>query len=145
MIKHWIFSCKDVSSLISRSMDQKLPFSTRLGIEFHLMMCKLCRRYEKQLLILEAAFKEEIIIPLPKPIQEKIDNLLKTWSQHQGKALSNLDRRQHQTDMVEYARDEIPKSMSSVISSALLLLQSIQLPISLCCWSLLNNSFSHDS
>jgi hypothetical protein len=72
MIKHWIFNCKDISSLLSRSMDKKLPLSTRLGIKFHLMMCKFCRRYEKQLLIIHAAFKEEIIVPLPKSIREKI-------------------------------------------------------------------------
>ncbi|MCP3898481.1 MAG: zf-HC2 domain-containing protein [Desulfobacteraceae bacterium] len=77
MIKHWVFNCKDVSSLISRSLDKKLPLSTRLGIKFHLMMCKLCRRYEKQLLIIHAALKEEIIVPLPKSIQEKIKAALK--------------------------------------------------------------------
>ncbi len=77
MIKHWVFNCKDVSSLISRSLDQKLPLSTSLGIKFHLMMCKLCRRYEKQLLIIHAALKEEIIVPLPKPTKEKIKAALK--------------------------------------------------------------------
>ncbi len=77
MIKHWVFNCKDVSSLISRSLDKKLPISTRLGIKFHLMMCKLCRRYEKQLLTLHEAFKTEIIVPLPKSIREKIKAALK--------------------------------------------------------------------
>ena len=72
MIKHWIFNCKDVSYLISRSMDKKLPLRTRVGIKIHLMMCKLCSRYEKQLLILQAAFKKEIIIPLPESIRKKI-------------------------------------------------------------------------
>jgi len=30
-------------------MDRKLPLSQRMGIRFHLMMCKLCDRYQKQL------------------------------------------------------------------------------------------------
>lgn len=77
MIKHWIFNCRDVSSLISRSMDKKLPISTRFGIKFHLMMCKLCRRYEKQLLTLQEALKTEIIIPLPQSIREQIKAALK--------------------------------------------------------------------
>ncbi len=77
MIKHWVFNCKDVSSLISRSLDTKLPIYIRLGIKFHLMMCKLCRRYEKQLLTLQEALKAEVIIPLPKPIREKINAALK--------------------------------------------------------------------
>jgi hypothetical protein len=49
MINHWIFKCKDVSHLISRSMDQKLPLRIRFGVKFHLMMCDLCLRYKEQL------------------------------------------------------------------------------------------------
>jgi hypothetical protein len=44
-----MFKCKDISHLISRSMDQKLPLRIRIGIKFHLMMCNLCLRYKKQL------------------------------------------------------------------------------------------------
>ena len=46
---HWMFECKEISQLVSESMDRKLPLYRRLGIRFHLMMCKLCTRYEKQL------------------------------------------------------------------------------------------------
>ena len=73
MIKHWVFNCKDISYLISRSMDKKLPFSKRLGIKFHLMMCNLCRRYKEQLIILKSALQKEVIIPLPDSIREKIN------------------------------------------------------------------------
>ncbi len=50
-----MFRCDDVSGLISRSMDEKLPFGIRLGIRIHLMMCKLCTRYKEQLLVLREA------------------------------------------------------------------------------------------
>ena len=61
MINHWMFRCKDVSDLISRSMDQKLPLRIRLGIKFHLMMCNLCLNYKNQLdLIRKAILKLEI-------------------------------------------------------------------------------------
>ena len=49
-MRHWLFSCKQISRLISDSMDRQLPLTTRMGIRFHLMMCALCRRYKKQLL-----------------------------------------------------------------------------------------------
>ena len=55
MINHWMFKCKDISHLISRSMDQKLPLRIRLGIKFHLMMCDLCLRYKKQLELIHKA------------------------------------------------------------------------------------------
>lgn len=48
-MRHWIFSCKKISALISESMDRKLPLYRRMGIKLHLMMCYLCRRYKKQL------------------------------------------------------------------------------------------------
>ena len=51
-MRHWIFSCKQITGMISESMDRKLSLSQRIGIRFHLMMCKLCTRYQKQLLFM---------------------------------------------------------------------------------------------
>ena len=58
MINHWIFKCKDVSHLISKSMDQKLPLRIRLGVKFHLMMCDVCLRYKKQLELISNAISK---------------------------------------------------------------------------------------
>ncbi len=58
MMNHWMFKCKDVSHLISRSMDQKLPLRIRLGIKFHLMMCNLCLRYKNQLELIHKAISK---------------------------------------------------------------------------------------
>jgi len=44
--------------MISDSLDQRLPFYQRLGIRFHLLMCKLCRRYEKQLFFIKQILRE---------------------------------------------------------------------------------------
>jgi hypothetical protein len=40
----WMFSCKDVSQLISGSMDRTLPFYQRVLMRLHLLMCKYCAR-----------------------------------------------------------------------------------------------------
>ncbi len=53
-MRHWVFSCKQITALISLSMDTKLPLYKRMGIRFHLMMCVLCRRYQKQLLFIRS-------------------------------------------------------------------------------------------
>ncbi len=84
MINHWIFRCRDVSYLISRSMDQKLPLRTRMGIKFHLMMCDLCLRYKKQLELIHNAItkiednevSEDLITPLPDEIKKEIQDKL---------------------------------------------------------------------
>jgi hypothetical protein len=45
-------SCKDISELVSASLDQDLPLSRRFGVRLHLLMCKPCALYERQLLSL---------------------------------------------------------------------------------------------
>lgn len=85
MVNHWMFRCKDVSILISRSMDEKLPVWVRLGIKFHLMMCHLCSNYKDQLyFIRNAVSKMEINInthtaltPLPDQARDRIQRYLK--------------------------------------------------------------------
>ena len=45
-------SCKEISQLVSAAMDEMLPLRKRLSIRLHLLMCDLCRRYERQLHLL---------------------------------------------------------------------------------------------
>jgi hypothetical protein len=81
---HWMFNCKEVTRMVSESLDRALPFYQRMGIRIHLMMCKLCTRYRKQLLILREAIHlkskhdEEIELPisLPSGAKERIKRLL---------------------------------------------------------------------
>ena len=47
-----MLSCKDVTQLISESMDTSLPIGKRIGVWLHLLMCKFCARYERQLLLI---------------------------------------------------------------------------------------------
>jgi len=85
MINHWTFRCKDVSDLISRSMDEKLSLKIRMGIKFHLMMCHLCLNYKNQLnlirkavLKLESAEESDIAVTrLPDEARQKIKEHLK--------------------------------------------------------------------
>jgi hypothetical protein len=44
--------CRDVTQLISESMDTSLPIGKRIGVRVHLLMCKFCSRYERQLLLI---------------------------------------------------------------------------------------------
>lgn len=48
-MKHWMFRCQDVSQIVSESMDRKVSWGERLGIRFHLMMCRYCARHKHQL------------------------------------------------------------------------------------------------
>ena len=54
-MSHWMFNCKEVSKLVSESMDRKFPLHRRILMTAHLIMCRYCNRFKKQLLILRNA------------------------------------------------------------------------------------------
>jgi hypothetical protein len=47
-----MLSCKDVTQLLSESMDASLPIGKRVGVRLHLLICKFCLRYKRQLLLI---------------------------------------------------------------------------------------------
>src|SRR5215831_12845564 len=51
-------TCRDAARLQSEALDVKLCFSKRLGLGIHLLICKWCRRYGKQIRLLHEAASE---------------------------------------------------------------------------------------
>jgi len=51
-MNYWMFSCHEVSRKISQSMDARLTLLQRMGIRIHLMMCRYCARFRRQLTLL---------------------------------------------------------------------------------------------
>lgn len=43
-------SCREVSCLLSESLDHPLPWHVRMGLRMHLLMCGMCRKSRKQIL-----------------------------------------------------------------------------------------------
>ena len=48
-------TCREVSRLQSDALDKRLSLPTRVGLRFHLLLCKWCRRYGKQIRFLRGA------------------------------------------------------------------------------------------
>ena len=44
-----MLNCREVTQLASEALDRKLSLKERIGLQFHLMMCKFCTRYVRQL------------------------------------------------------------------------------------------------
>ena len=44
--------CKDITKLISDSMERKLSLWQRIDLRLHLILCGLCRRFQANLLAL---------------------------------------------------------------------------------------------
>ncbi len=55
-----MLTCKDVSKLVSESLEHELPLRQRLAVRLHLMMCSLCRKYQRQTLLLRELFRRII-------------------------------------------------------------------------------------
>jgi predicted anti-sigma-YlaC factor YlaD len=51
-------TCRDISALVSRAMDERLRPAARLRIRFHLLMCGACRRFERQVRLLRSAARQ---------------------------------------------------------------------------------------
>ena len=78
-------SCKAATRLQSEGLDRKLLFRQRFGLRFHLLLCKWCRRYGKQVTFLRNAAHEhpdEIAEPIPQRLsdgaRERIKQKLRT-------------------------------------------------------------------
>ena len=84
-MSHWMFNCKDVSIKVSKSMDHTLPLHERVMIILHLMMCKYCKRFKNQLLVLRKAVQSDDLpgydvgesVSLPMEIRERIKKTMR--------------------------------------------------------------------
>ncbi len=53
----WMFNCREVTRLVSESLDRKLPLSQRIGVRIHLIMCKLCPEAKRQMIFIREAMR----------------------------------------------------------------------------------------
>jgi hypothetical protein len=51
-------NCKEASRLQSAALDRKLTLLERFGLRCHLVICKWCRRYGRQIKFLRSAARE---------------------------------------------------------------------------------------
>ena len=69
-----MLSCKDVTRLISESMDRRLPPGRRIGVRLHVLLCRFCARYERQLLLIRDTVRR-IAVPEDPPAGLSRDTL----------------------------------------------------------------------
>ena len=64
-------TCKEASRLQSLALDRKLSLMQRIGLRIHLLLCKWCHRYGKQIRFLHDATREH---PdhLAEPVQQSL-------------------------------------------------------------------------
>ncbi len=50
--------CREISKLVSESMDRDLPFRTRMQVWMHLAMCRMCSGFARQMRAVRHALRE---------------------------------------------------------------------------------------
>ena len=77
-------NCREAMELQSRALDEKLGFGKRLLLKMHLFICKICRRYGKQLECVRDITREstekaqfERAQPMPEEVRARILENLK--------------------------------------------------------------------
>lgn len=50
-------SCREVAQLIIAREDRKLTMAERIAMRTHLLMCKACPQFERQVLVMRNAMK----------------------------------------------------------------------------------------
>jgi len=66
-------SCKTVARLQSEALEHKLTLSQQWGLRIHLILCKWCNRYGKQIAFIQAVAQshpDEVSVPVPEQLSE---------------------------------------------------------------------------
>jgi hypothetical protein len=83
-----MFNCKEVSRRVSESMDHRLPLYQRLLIRMHLLMCRYCARFRRQVMFIRELCRShqlderslDTTINLPTDARERIRQAVKSSS-----------------------------------------------------------------
>lgn len=73
LMRLMLYSCREVSGLVSLSFDKNLSLFQKIRLSMHLSMCKLCKRHSTQLHFLHNHIKEhkEQLASLTLPVETK--------------------------------------------------------------------------
>lgn len=80
-----MLSCKEAIGLVSERLDRDLPFWRRLSLRLHVLMCRACSRYTRQITTLDRVVAEhyhhetraETSQPLPPDSLQRIKTSLR--------------------------------------------------------------------
>jgi hypothetical protein len=55
-----MLTCKQASQLLSQSLDRPLNRGERFGLRLHLLICKFCKRFLQQVVVIQNAIRLEV-------------------------------------------------------------------------------------
>ncbi len=67
-----MLSCKEATRLVSEGLDRELPFWRRMGLRLHVVMCRGCLRYTRQITALNRLITDHYGEDPPAKVGERI-------------------------------------------------------------------------
>ena len=67
-----MLSCKEATQLVSEGLDRELPFWRRLGLRLHVVMCRGCSRYTRQIKALNRLISDHYAGDPPAEVSEQV-------------------------------------------------------------------------
>lgn len=64
--------CEEAARIMSDGMDRELSWIERAALRGHLVSCRSCKRFRRQLRVIDAAAKESSE-PMPDDVRERIN------------------------------------------------------------------------
>ncbi len=55
-----MLSCREITKLVSESLDHPLPLSKRVSVWMHLSMCRLCSAFRRDQVVLKERISDEV-------------------------------------------------------------------------------------
>lgn len=67
-----MLSCKEATRLVSEGLDRELPFWQRLGLRLHVVMCRGCSRFARQITALNRIIADHYGDGPPGEVPERL-------------------------------------------------------------------------
>ncbi|SMP43483.1 hypothetical protein SAMN06265222_101940 [Neorhodopirellula lusitana] len=84
-----MLTCKEITQLVSESLDRPLPLRKRVSVWMHLSMCRLCSAFRRDQLVL----KERISDELERASREKMSEEVKLSAAAKQRMVKELSKR----------------------------------------------------
>lgn len=91
-----MLNCKQTSQLVSQSLDRRLTLQERFAVKEHLLICKYCRRFSRQLMAMRVGLKR-----MTQSVEENTSLHMSSESKARiAKALESEIKRQMMTTLL---------------------------------------------
>jgi anti-sigma factor RsiW len=81
-----MLTCRELTELITDYLEGRLPLSRRLSFRLHVMMCRYCREYLRQMRITVRTMGAMPAEPIPPEVCEQLLKSFRNWKSTAGSA-----------------------------------------------------------